>query len=61
MVENKLMFSKLFSDQSCVNRTKTVHGTLRFVSCFYLTYCMKYVKIFIMNLFISKSFTTTKN
>ena len=21
------MFSKLFSDQSCVNRTETVHGT----------------------------------
>ena len=32
MVESKI-FSKLrmFSDQSCVNRTETVHGTLHFL------------------------------
>ena len=33
------------------------------VSCIYLTYCMEYicVKIFIMNRYISKSYTTSKN
>ena len=59
IVENKL-FSKLriFSDQSCVNiLTETVH-----ISCFYshLLYGMC-VEIFIMNRYISKSYTTTKD
>ena len=33
------------------------------VSCIYLTYCMEYVsvKIFLMNRYISKSYTTSKN
>ena len=33
------------------------------VSCFYLTYYTEYdrVKIFIMNRYVSKSYTTTKN
>ena len=65
MVENKI-FAKLrmFSDQSCVNRTDTVHGTLRFLfllSPIVWNTCGICVKIFIMNRYISKSYTTTKN
>ena len=50
-------------DQKCVNRTKTVQGTLRLFPVIYLTYCMEYVSvnIFIMNRYISKSYTTSKN
>ena len=51
----------MFSDQSCVNRTETVHVE-PCVSCFYshplYGIC---VKIFIMNWYISKSYTATKN
>ena len=51
----------MFSDQSCVNRTETVHVE-PCVSCFYShpLYGMC-VKIFIMNWYISKSYTATKN
>ena len=43
MVENKL-FSKLrIFDQSCVNRTEIVHGTLRSLYLSHLTCCMEYV------------------
>ena len=32
MVENKIFLKlRMFSDQSCVNRTETVHGTLHFL------------------------------
>ena len=32
MVENKVFLKlRMFSDQSCVNRTETVHGTLHFL------------------------------
>ena len=44
MVYNKLFFDskmRIFSDQSSVNRTDTVHGTLRFMLA--LTYRMEYV------------------
>ena len=46
-------FSKLrvFPDQSCVNRTETVHPILYGIC----------VQMFIMNRYISKSYTTTKN
>ena len=46
--------------QSCVNRTETVHGTLRFLYLSHLLYGIC-VKIFIMNRYISKSYTTSKN
>ena len=51
----------MFSDQSCVNRTETVHVE-PCISCFYShpLYGMC-VKIFIMNWYISKSYTATKN
>ena len=41
-------------------RTETVHGTLRFLFLSHLLYGIC-VKIFIMNRYISKSYTTTKN
>ena len=47
-------------DQSCVNRAETVHGTLRFLYLSHLLYGIC-VKIFIMNRYISKSYTTSKN
>ena len=47
-------------DQSCVNRTETVHGTLRFLYLSHPLYGIC-VKIFIMNRYISKSYTATKN
>ena len=43
-----------------VNRAETVHGTLRFTYSPDLLYGIC-VKIFIMNRFISKSYTTSKN
>ena len=51
----------MFSYQSCVNRTETVHVE-PCVSCFYShpLYGMC-VKIFIMNWYISKSYTAIKN
>ena len=47
-------------DQSCVNRAESVLGALRFLYLSHLLYgiCMK---IFIMNRYISKSYTTGKN
>ena len=42
------------------NRTEAVHGTLRFLFLSHLLYGIC-VKIFIMNQYISKSYTTTKN
>ena len=59
MVSNKL-FSKLKIREnvliSCVNRTETVHGTLRLFPVFIspIVYC---VNIFIMNRYISKTAT----
>ena len=47
-------------DQSYVNRTETVHWTLRFLYLSNLLYGIC-VKIFIINGYISKSYTTTKN
>ena len=47
-------------DRSCVNRTVTVHGTLRFLYLSHLLHGIC-VKIFIMNQYISKSYTTSKN
>ena len=47
-------------DQSYVNRPETVHGTLRFLYLSHLLYGIC-VKIFIMNRYISKSYTTSKN
>ena len=47
-------------DQSCVNWTKTVHGTLRVLCWSHLLYGIC-VKIFIMNQYISKSYTRSKN
>ena len=47
-------------DQSCVNWTETVHGTLHFLYLSHLLYEI-HVKIFIMNRYISKSYTTSKN
>ena len=44
-------------EQSCVNRTETVHGTLRFLFLFHLLYGIC-VKIFIMTRYISKRLTT---
>ena len=41
-------------------RTETVHGTLRFLFLSHLLYRIC-VKIFIMNRYISKSYTTSKN
>ena len=50
----------MFSDQSCENRTKTVHGTLRFQ--FLLSPIVwNMFEIFIINRYISKSYTKTKN
>ena len=43
-------------DQSCVNRPESVHGSLRFLFLSHLLY-----GIFIMNRYMSKSYTTTKN
>ena len=43
-----------------VNRTETVHGTLRFLYLSHLLYGIC-VKIFIMNRYISKSYRTSKN
>ena len=56
-------FSKLrvFPDQSCVNRTETVHGTLRFLFLLSRILYGICVQMFIMNRYISKSYTTTKN
>ena len=45
---------------NCVNPTETVHGTLRFLYLSHLLYGI-WVKIFIMNRYISKSYTTSKN
>ena len=51
----------MFSDQSCVNRTETVHRNLSF-PVFTLTYCIVIcVKIFIMTRYISKSYTGAHN
>ena len=49
-------------DQSCVNRTESVHETLRLfpVDLSRLLYGIC-VNIFIMNRYISKSYTTSKN
>ena len=47
-------------DQSCENRTESVHRTLRFLFSSHLLYRIC-VKVFIMNWYISKSYTTTKN
>ena len=47
-------------DQSSVNRPETVHGTLRFLYLSHLLYGIC-VKIFLMNRYISKSYTTSKN
>ena len=47
-------------DQSCGNRTESVHRTLRFLFSSHLLYRIC-VKVFIMNWCISKSYTTTKN
>ena len=47
-------------DQSCVNRAETVHGTLRFLYLSHLLYGIC-VKFFIMNRYISKSYTRSKN
>ena len=49
IVENEI-FSKLkmFSDQSCVNRTETVDGTLRVLFYSHLSYVIC-VNIFSMN------------
>ena len=46
----------------CVNRTETVHGTCTFISCnlSHLLYGIC-VKIFVMNRYISNSYTTSKN
>ena len=70
MVLDKI-FSKLrmLFYQSCVNRTKTVHGTFRgFLFLLLLLFFFKShllygicVKIFIMNRYILKSYKTTKN
>ena len=46
-------------DQSCVNRPETVHGTLRFLYLSHLLYGI-WVKIFPMNRYISKSYTTSR-
>ena len=47
-------------DQSWANRTETVHGTLR---CLYVSHLLYGIcaNIFIMNRYISKSYTTSKN
>ena len=47
-------------DQSCVNRPETAHGNLRFLYLSHLLYGIC-VKIFLMNRYISKSYTTSKN
>ena len=47
-------------DQSCVNRTESVHETFRFLYLSHPLYRI-WVKIFIMNRYISKSYTTSKN
>ena len=47
-------------DQSSVNRTENVHGTLRFLYLPHLLYGIC-VKNFIMNQYISKSYATSKN
>ena len=47
-------------DQSCANRSEAVQGTLSFLFLSHLLYGIC-VKIFIMNWYISKSYTTTKN
>ena len=47
-------------DQSCVNRTESVHGTLGFLFLSHLLYGIC-EKIFIMNRYISKSYTRIKN
>ena len=47
-------------DQSCVNRTESVHGTLAFLFLSHLLYGIC-EKIFIMTRYISKSYTTIKN
>ena len=44
---------------SCVNRPETVHGTLRFLYLSHLLYGIC-VKIFLMNRYISKSYTTSR-
>ena len=44
-----------------VNRTELCMEPVRLFPVIYLTYCMEYVKIFIMNRYISNSYTTSKN
>ena len=57
---NKSFLMFRISYQSCVNRLETTHGTLRFLYLSHLLYGIC-VKIFIMNRYISKSYTTIKN
>ena len=54
------MITEICVDQSSAGRTKNVHGTLHFLYLSHLLYEIC-VKNFIMNRYISKSYTTSKN